>query len=473
MPKSRVFNVMQYEVHPETGVPLLSEEKIKDALAHRTIKRWAYICHDADVYTALDEEHNPEHIKGAKKPRHWHIVIEMGSNQVEVGVIARWLGITDNFVNVAKGRGAFLDCVKYLTHEDDKQKNLGKRLYDDGDVSANFDFRAELDSRAERVAMYGRDLNDKDMLRNQVLFKGKSLKWVMQNYPIEYQNDFSYLERCRLRYLSGVAESPKVRINFYVDGQGGIGKSLISKAIARKLVDPDGVLEDDEIFFVVGAENTTFEGYDGQPCLIWDDCRAYTLLKKLGGRENVFEVFSLFPDKVQQNIKYGSVRLNNSINIVNSVEPWGEFLDALAGEYKEKDGTVRKSEKTQKSQSYRRFPFFVCVHEKDYDLGMNKGVFLGTREFEQYFIYKGIQANFQKIAEKCGDNLQLVSVVNGKALEPVSEKYLELKEKLSRQQDGTDEEIIAYFDSLGYGKPKEVTELEGQVTMETDPSLPF
>ena len=183
MPKSRVFNVMQYEVHPETGVPLLSEEKIKDALAHRTIKRWAYICHDADVYTALDEEHNPEHIKGAKKPRHWHIVIEMGSNQVEVGVIARWLGITDNFVNVAKGRGAFLDCVKYLTHEDDKQKNLGKRLYDDGDVSANFDFRAELDSRAERVAMYGRDLNDKDMLRNQVLFKGKSLKWVMQNYP--------------------------------------------------------------------------------------------------------------------------------------------------------------------------------------------------------------------------------------------------------------------------------------------------
>ena len=101
--KSRVFNVMQYEKHPETGEVLLTEEKIKDALAHRTIKRWAYICHDKDVYSALDEEHNPDHRKGETKGRHWHICIETGTNQIEVGVIARWLGISDNFVNVAKG----------------------------------------------------------------------------------------------------------------------------------------------------------------------------------------------------------------------------------------------------------------------------------------------------------------------------------------------------------------------------------
>ena len=50
---------MQYEKHPETGETLLTEEKIKDALSHRTIKRWAYICHDADVYSALDEEQDP------------------------------------------------------------------------------------------------------------------------------------------------------------------------------------------------------------------------------------------------------------------------------------------------------------------------------------------------------------------------------------------------------------------------------
>ena len=77
---------MQYEKHPETGETLLTEEKIKDALSHRTIKRWAYICHDEDVYSALDEEQNPEHKKGNVKPRHWHIVIEMGVPSLQVRV---------------------------------------------------------------------------------------------------------------------------------------------------------------------------------------------------------------------------------------------------------------------------------------------------------------------------------------------------------------------------------------------------
>ena len=125
--KSRVFNVMQYERHPETGEVLLTEEKIKDAVAHRTIKRYAYIAHDEDVYSALDEEQDADHVKGQKKPKHWHIVIEMGSNAAEVATIAKWLGIKDNYVNVAKGRGAFLDCCQYLTHEDEKQQGLGKR----------------------------------------------------------------------------------------------------------------------------------------------------------------------------------------------------------------------------------------------------------------------------------------------------------------------------------------------------------
>ena len=145
--KARIFNIMQYEKHPETGETLLTEEKIKDAVAHRTIRRWAYICHDKDVYSALDEEQNPEHIKGETKPRHWHIVIEMGTNQAEIGTIAKWFGIAENFVNVAKGKGAFLDCVQYLTHEGEKQQQLGKRLYEDSEVKAKegFDFRRELD----------------------------------------------------------------------------------------------------------------------------------------------------------------------------------------------------------------------------------------------------------------------------------------------------------------------------------------
>ena len=446
MAKWRIFNVMQYEKHPDTGEILLTEEQIRVALlSHRTVKRWAYICHDKDVYSALDEEQNPDHKAGEIKPRHWHVVLECGSN-VEIGVVARWLGVAENFVETAKGAGAFLDCVQYLTHEQEKQQLLGKRLYADFEVKSNFEFRAELDKRAENRAKYNRDLNLKERIRMEVLLNGMTLRQVIDKYPYEYQQDFAYLERCRIRYISKIAQMPKRRINYYVEGSGGIGKGLISRALARALIDRDNLLKDDEIFFEVGADRTSFEGYDGQPVLIWNDCRASTLLTKLDGRENVFNVFDPHPADIQQNIKYGSIRLNNEINIVNSVQTWKEFLDELAAEYK-RNGQVHKAE--DKRQSYRRFPFFLVLHEEDYDLGMNKGVFDGTREFEQYMMYRGMQANMRRIADRCGDNYELYNLETKKIVQPVMEKHEELKEIMAHRQQATAEEIAEEFKDSG------------------------
>ena len=446
MVKWRIFNVMQYEKHPETGETLLTEEQIRVALlSHRTVKRWAYICHDKDVYSALDEEQNPDHKAGEVKPRHWHVVLECGSN-VEIGVVARWLGVAENFVETAKGAGAFLDCVQYLTHEQEKQQLLGKRLYADSEVKSNFEFRAELDKRAENRAKYNRDLSLKERIRMEVLLNGMTLRQVIDKYPYEYQQDFAYLERCRIRYISKIAPMPRRRINYYVEGSGGIGKGLISRALARALIDRDNLLKDDEIFFEVGADRTSFEGYDGQPVLIWNDCRASTLLTKLEGRENVFNVFDPHPADIQQNIKYGSIRLNNEINIVNSVQTWKEFLDELAAEYK-RNGQVHKAE--DKKQSYRRFPFFLVLHEEDYDLGMNKGVFDGTREFEQYMMYRGMQANMRRIADRCGDNYELYNLETKKIVQPVTEKHEELKELMAHRQQATAEEIAEEFRDSG------------------------
>lgn len=446
MAKWRIFNVMQYEKHPETGETLLTEEQIRVALlSHRTVKRWAYICHDKDVYSALDEEQNSDHKAGEIKPRHWHIVLECGSN-VEIGVVARWLGVAENFVETAKGAGAFLDCVQYLTHEQEKQQLLGKRLYADSEVKSNFEFRAELDKRAENRVKYNRDLNLKERIRMEVLLNGMTLRQVIDKYPYEFQQDFAYLERCRIRYISKIAPMPRRRINYYVEGSGGIGKGLISRALARALIDRDNLLKDDEIFFEVGADRTSFEGYDGQPVLIWNDCRASTLLTKLDGRENVFNVFDPHPADIQQNIKYGSIRLNNEINIVNSVQTWKEFLDELAAEYK-RNGQIHKAE--DKRQSYRRFPFFLVLHEEDYDLGMNKGVFDGTREFEQYMMYRGMQANMRRIADRCGDNYELYNLETKKIVQPITEKHEELKELMAHQQQATAEEIAEEFKNSG------------------------
>ncbi|MBO6301129.1 MAG: hypothetical protein J6N15_01680, partial [Ruminiclostridium sp.] len=105
--------------------------------------------------------------------------------------------------------------------------------------------------------------------------------------------------------------------------------------------------------------------------------------------------------------------------------------------------------------SYRRFTFFLVLHEVDYDLVMNKGVLEGTRVFEQYMIYKGIRGNMRKIADRAGSNYELYNMVTRKALKPVTDKHAELEDKLQHEQQGTDEEILAEFADVGTIPPQE------------------
>ena len=436
---------MQYEIHPDTGEILLTEDKIKIALlSHRMIKRWAYVCHDKDVYSVLDEEQNSQHKAGQLKPRHWHIVIELGTRQIEICVIAKWFGIAENFVETTKGAGAFLDCVQYLTHEQIKQQELGKRLYSDSEVKANFDFRAELTERDERKAKYGRDISEKDLIRHKVLFEGYSLRRLCSENPLAYQNDYSTLDKFRLKYITERAPMPRTRINYYVCGRGGIGKGLICKAIARCLYPEFD--NDDDVFFEVGAKGVPFEGYDGQPVIIWNDRRAHDLLQELGGRSNVFNVFDTHPSRSKQNVKYSSVNLCNAVNIVNSVQDYREFLDGLAGEYAEKSGNIQKSE--DKGQSYRRFPFIVPLHEEDFDLLMNRGFYYGTKEYEQYMEYLHIRGNMQKIAEMCGNNEKKAREIESKSMKLIPEKHKEVVNKIEGRLY-SDEELDEFFKDYG------------------------
>lgn len=61
-----------------------------------------------------------------------------------------------------------------------------------------------------------------------------------------------------------------------------MGKGLASRAIARSLY-PE-LEKDDDIFFCIGDGKATFEGYDGQPVIIWNDCRSFELFNLLRSR---------------------------------------------------------------------------------------------------------------------------------------------------------------------------------------------
>lgn len=185
---------------------------------------------------------------------------------------------------------------------------------------------------------------------------------------------FQKIDSYRMKYIQQ-ADPPKTRLNYFITGQGGAGKDLISRALARSLYPQ--YENDDDIFFIVGAENSTFEGYDGQPVIIWSDFRAVDLVQCLGGRGNVFRVFDTHPTKQRQNVKYSSINLINTVNIVNSVQSYIDFLNGLAGEYVDRHGNFYKSE--DKKQSFRRFPFIIPLYEEDFSLLINKGFMRQTR----------------------------------------------------------------------------------------------
>lgn len=452
--RARIFEVVQFENNPKTGEPLgFSEQNINAGLDHKSIKEWAWICHTRDVYTQHDFDEyagrygeEPVWNVGDFKAKHWHCVCRC-QTAIELDAVAKWFGVPVSQIEVPRGRDAFLDKVEYLTHERTEQQALGKALYKDNEVHSNFDFRAKLDARYEMRLKYGRDITQKDELRYKVLNEGMTIREVCDLDPIAYQNDYATLDKFRMKYITEKAELPEIRLNYYVCGSGGVGKGLFCRAIARELF--PNLKHDDDIFFETGAKGAPFEGYDGQPVIIWNDRRAIDLLQELNGRGNVFNVFDTHPTRQRQNKKYASVCLTNKVNLVNSVQPYTEFLDGLAGEYKDKDGNVVKTEMAERGQSARRFPFIVPIHAEDFDLLINKGFAEGSDAYDQYLAYEHIRGNLQRVMIACQGREDLARRLSGKTVKPIIDKHNEILEQAETKSDLTEAQILEQFADFG------------------------
>jgi len=399
--KARVFNIMQYEYHPDdynedgslkpNAVPLITQQMIRDGLKRRSIKQYAYAWHDKDVI--VDEGEAGGSATSKQKPNHVHIVLNCPS-QVDVASIAKWFGVPENFVDVPKGRGAFLDCVEYLTHESEKEQAKGKHRYDDSEVVANFDFRAELTVRAQRQAKYGHSaanrMSDADEMKLHVMQDGWTMKQCRDTDPLAYIKVRDSLPKLRLDYLLDQPPCP-FRMNIYVDGKGGLGKNALCEYIAEKMF-PN--LE--KPYFAVGNDGrVAFDGYDGEPVIIWDDWRAAQFITTFG-RGGTFNIFDTHPRQQAQQAKHSRVILTNAVNIVNSVQSYMDFMNGLAGQYTGKDGVQHYAE--DETQSYRRFPMIMCVREEDFDVLFNRGfVDKDSHAYQQYTTYEHVRGSLKQV----------------------------------------------------------------------------
>lgn len=432
--KARVFHIVQRR-YKDNGEDLLTEEMIEKGLKHKSIKLGAYILHDADK----DEN-------GNLKSAHWHIVLSC-PNQAKLKSISEWFKVEENFIDLPKGKNCFEDCIAYLTHEE----TVGKHIYERREIKANFDIEEFFEKRLKEKKKYGRCLTEEERIFAQVMYEGKTLRECKGENMLFYMNNFKKLQEYRHQYLLD-SEPPSLRINIYIEGGGGTGKDILSKAIAKSFY--PHLEYDEDIYFNVGARGAAFEGYDGQPVMIWSDRRASDLIYELGSRGNVFKVFESHPDKTRQNVKYSHVLLNNTINIINSVEPYEQFLRGLAGEYVDREGKFRTGE--DRKQSYRRFPLILRLDVGTYEMLVNRGWLENNDEFLSYIIYGKFVMQLKELEERCGKNKELQNAKRQIEFDTTKEIVMMKKSLEENRQEYSEEEILEMFKDSGVKIEEEI-----------------
>lgn len=395
--RSRIFMITQYEYNPKTGEDLnFNETVIRKGLEARedSLQAWAYIRHDKDVYNQDDDIPEDKEI-GDNRPAHWHVMLQF-KNAVEISGIARDFGVSENYVERWQGQGAFLTGIQYLTHEHPRQyQDLGKHKYE----------REEVKFASEEIAQhYWERLDDRTEKLINTLPKAELIEKLMKKinsgeYDLDdvYQKEKSLFneqealfKRARRNYLAK-KPIPTVRSNYYITGNGGAGKSVAAKAMARSLFPS---LPDEKIFFTVGDGRVAFDRYDGQPVIIWDDWRAKDLLSKFD-RGTVWKIFAINPEKISLSVKYGEINLTNTVNIITSVQKFQDFIDELAGEYVDRNRTKHKKE--DKTQGYRRFPVFIEVTKQSLDIYVSQA--LSDGEYKEYERAMKVEASMIEFAK--------------------------------------------------------------------------
>ena len=148
---------------------------IRSALDHEEIIKWAYILHDKDYYNDHDlnarkygaqycwadgfegiekyssrDEYIAEQMKmpphiGDKKDDIW-VVLCITHKECKKDTVAGWFNKQSCEVQRTFDETGIIDQIKNLTQEDKGSRLLEKHLYPDGEVKANFDFRAYINN---------------------------------------------------------------------------------------------------------------------------------------------------------------------------------------------------------------------------------------------------------------------------------------------------------------------------------------
>lgn len=255
------MNVKRCEVVSQlenNSATLFDLDKMKLVLASKKcIKEFSYIVHDADVYTATDENKNPDHKTGTLKPAHIHLLIRFHQNNPQkTEFICKWFGVPENFIS--KINGKWEDALLYQIHANAPEKHQ----YDADQVTANFDYE-------KLVADYlnGKSTNPlmdaiNGILDGSIREYNKTLE-IDNLILVKYAKEINEAFKVRQAHLESTSLERNTEVLF-ITGVSGCGKSTL----ARKIAESKGLA-----YFISSGSNDPFDGYRQQPCVILDDLR--------------------------------------------------------------------------------------------------------------------------------------------------------------------------------------------------------
>ena len=238
---------------------------------HRTIKEWAYIIHDKDVYTQKDEEKNPEHKEGTLKKPHIHLYLNFGQGSATFKDVARWFKDEPQYVGKVHGRKA--DMLLYLTHRNVPEKYQ----YKDDEVVSNFDLKQAIEEDQKNHSLVNEaDKIVFDFMQEKITYaqankKIKDLKKVCNNKELlrailtaDKTVEQIWKQQCRM--------STKGKRNMkiiFIHGDSGSGKSTYAELYAKMLCEKKGYRD----FARSSASNDIMQDYMGEDIFILDDYR--------------------------------------------------------------------------------------------------------------------------------------------------------------------------------------------------------
>ena len=143
-------------------------------------------------------------------------------------------------------------------------------------------------------------------------------------------------------------------------------------------------------------------------------------MTSLGGAANLFNVFDITPTNGRVHIKYGSIKLINKINIMNSSVDYSDFIEDVFS-------TTEREE--DRNQLTRRIPFVLPMRYTDFDFLINKGIAEDTNEFSQYIEYKRFTVNIQQLQRLGKGNKKALRQAEQTLLTPIVDKHNEIVQK--------------------------------------------